>query len=104
MIGATKRYGDEDVWDYTFNAHASIASVEYIHFRDFEKELIYGGWVATFSETEKLRELVLQDVEVYNFDGQALYSVPMLYLARAPENLHIEFPYRKPTTKGETNA
>jgi hypothetical protein len=50
--------------------------------------------VTTYSETEKLRELVLRDVIVYNLEGEELYKTPMLYLARAPENVHIEFPYQ----------
>jgi hypothetical protein len=36
-IRATKTYGDEDVWDFTFNS--PIAAVEYVHFRDFEKKM-----------------------------------------------------------------
>jgi hypothetical protein len=91
-IKATKLYGDEDVWDYTFNS--PIPAVEYINFRDFENEVVYAGWVVSFSETEKLRELVLRDVQVFDFDGELLFEVPMIYLARAPENIHIEFPYR----------
>ena len=89
-IGATKRYGDEDVWDFTFNS--PIAAVEYVHFRDFENKIVYSGWVKEFSETEKLRELVLRDAEIYDFDGNKLFATPLVYLSRAPENLHIEFP------------
>lgn len=90
-IRATKRYGDEDVWDYTFNS--SRASVEYVHFRDFANRLVYAGWVNTFSETGKLRELVLRDVQVYDFNGDHLYDAPLMYLARKPEDIHVEFPH-----------
>jgi hypothetical protein len=55
-IGATKKYGDEDVWDFTFNSRA--VAVDYVHVRDFENGYVYAGWVNTFSETNKLRELV----------------------------------------------
>lgn len=92
FIRATKTYGDEDVWDYTFNS--PIPAVEYVHFRDFENKLVYAGWVKEYSETEKLRELVLRDVQVFDFEGTMQYETPLLYLARAPENIHIEFPYR----------
>lgn len=91
-IGATKKFGDEDIWDFTFNS-ADVA-VEYIHFRDFENKLVYAGWVNTFSETDRVRELVLLDVIVYDFDGQEVSRTPRLYLARPPESIHIEFPYR----------
>jgi hypothetical protein len=95
-IKATKTYGDEDVWDYTFNS--AIPSVEYINFRDFENKIVYAGWVRSFSETEKLRELVLSDVKIFGLDdGEFLFEMPMVYLARAPENIHIEFPYRAET-------
>ena len=98
LIRATKMYGDEDVWDFTFNSPR--AEVEYIHFRDFANSLTYSGWVNTFSETEKLRELVLRDVQVFNFDGEKLFETPLIYLARAPENIHIEFPYRPSPAPG----
>jgi hypothetical protein len=91
-IGATKTYGDEDVWDFTFNSQK--AAVEYVHFRDFTNRIVYSGWVNTFSETEKLRELVLSNAQVYDFDGNLMFEVPSLYLARKPDNIHIEFPYR----------
>jgi hypothetical protein len=93
---ATKRYGDEDVWDYTFNSQG--AEVEYVHLRDFEKQITYAGWVEVFSETEKLRELVLRDVEVYDFNGHMLYETPRIYVARERSNINIEFPYRADAT------
>jgi len=73
-IRATKRYGDEDVWDFTFNAHDR--NVEYVHLRDFDKEIVYAGWVERFSDTEKVRELVLHDVKVYDFEGNELFATP----------------------------
>jgi hypothetical protein len=92
LIGATKRYGDEDVWDYTFNS--GTAEVEYIHLRDFNKKLTYAGWVEAFSETEKQREIRLRDVIVYDFDGEQLFDTPRMYLARKMDDIDIEFPYR----------
>ena len=88
----TKRYGDEDVWDFTFNS--SQAAVEYVHVRDFEKNITYAGWVNTFSETGKLRELVLRDVIIYDSEGNET-EVPLLYLARDPKDIHIGFPYQE---------
>jgi hypothetical protein len=91
-IGATKRYGDEDVWDFTFNS--GKPEVEYVHVRDFDKKITYAGWVEAFSETEKLRELRLRDVIVYDFEGNTLYETPRVYLARKMDNIDMEFPYR----------
>src|SRR5262249_19395690 len=42
-IGATKRYGDEDIWEFMFNSRR--AEVEFINLRDFDKKLTYTGWV-----------------------------------------------------------
>lgn len=89
-IRATKRYGDEDVWDFTFNS--SSPSVRFVNVRDFDKKIVYAGWVKAFSETGRLRELTLLDVELYDFDGKLLYATPRLYLARQPGDIHIEFP------------
>lgn len=89
-IGATKRYGDEDVWDFVFNSSSSAAS--FVHFRDFEQRVTYAGIVEIFSETGQLRELVLSDVIVYDFEQTEMYRVPRLYLARDRANIHIEFP------------
>lgn len=90
-IKATKKYGDEDVWDYTFNSESHIS--DYVHYRDFDKKIVYSGWVDVFSETGKLRELILVDAEVCDFDGNLLYNIPSIYLARSPDNMHLEFPF-----------
>lgn len=94
QIKATKRYGDEDVWDYTFNS--GRPDVEYVHVRDFDKKITYAGWVEAFSESEKQRELRLRDVLVYDFEGKVLFETPRVYLARKADNIDIEFPYREP--------
>jgi len=91
-IGATKRDGDEDVWEFSFNS--GKPEVEYVHVRDFEKRIVYAGWVESFSETEKLRELRLKDVAVFDFDGKLLFKTPRIYLARKMDNIDIEFPVR----------
>jgi len=96
IIGATNTYGDEDVWDFTFNS--PVAAVEYVHLRDFVNKIVYAGWVKEFSETDKLRELVLKDAQIYDFDGNKLFDSPMIYLARAPDNIHVEFPFQERTT------
>ena len=90
LVRATKRYGDEDVWDFTFNSTSQ--AVRFVNLRDFDQKIVYAGWVNAFSETEKLRELTLYDVEVYDFDGNLMFKVPHIYIARKPENIHIEFP------------
>jgi hypothetical protein len=81
-IGATKRYGDEDVWAFVFNSAKPY--VEYVHVRDFEKKIIYSGWVQAFSDSGKSRELLLRDVQIFDFDGNLMYDMPNIYLSREP--------------------
>jgi Family of unknown function (DUF6338) len=90
LIGASKQFGDEDVWDFTFNARDK--NVEYVHLRDFGKKIVYAGWVELFSGTDKVRELVLHDVEVFDFDGNLLFSAPRVYIARPMDSIDVEFP------------
>ncbi len=92
-IRATNRYGDEDVWDFTFNSPSP--SVRFVNVRDFGKKIVYAGRVDAFSETGKLRELTLREVEIYDFDGNLLYATPRLYLARRSDDIHIEFPVQE---------
>ena len=61
--------------------------------RDFDKKIFYTGKVTAFSETGKLRELTLSEVQLYDFDGNFMYAAPSLYLARKPDDIHIEFPF-----------
>jgi hypothetical protein len=62
--------------------------------RDFEKQMVFSGWVRAFSESEKARELLLLDVRVTDFAGAFLYEVELMYLAAPSDSFHIEFPVR----------
>lgn len=89
-INATTTYGDEDVWNFVFNSQSE--SVDFVHFRDFDQRVVYAGYVDIYSDNDVLRELVLRDVEVYDFEGLKMYDVPRLYIAKEPAKIHIEFP------------
>ena len=94
LMKATSKYGHEDVWDFTFAS--SGEEVEYVHVRDFRRGIIYAGWVHVFSETGKLRELLLKDVIIYDGEGRQTGTVPLLYIAKDGSDIHIEFPHRGP--------
>ncbi|MDP9590573.1 UNVERIFIED_ORG: hypothetical protein J2W19_003137 [Shinella zoogloeoides] len=100
-IGATKTYGDEDVWDFVLNSRS--AESEYVHVRDFDNKIVYAGWVTLFSETGKMRELLLNSVEIYDFDGALLFEIPRVYIARKPEGMHVEFPATPENVAEESN-
>lgn len=91
-IGATRRYGDEDVWSYTLNSDQS--HVEYVNLRDLKNGFIFAGYVNTYSESEDYRELLLRDVIVYDEHGTEISSPPYLYLSRPKDDIWIEFPYK----------
>lgn len=92
-IGATTRFGTEDVWSFTFNS--SQAHVEYIDLRDVEKGFVYSGYVNAYSEVDGIRELLLTDVIVWNDNGDEVTRAPHLYLSKSKDNIWIEFPYTK---------
>ena len=90
-IKATRKYGDEDVWDFVLNS--SSKEVEFVNIRDFDRKVIFSGFVSVFSETDKTRELIISDVIVYDFDGIELYKTPRMYIANPTDSVIIEFPY-----------
>lgn len=92
-IGATRRYGDEDVWSYTMNSNQVL--VEYVHFRDLENGYIFAGWVNTYSESEDQRELLLRDVIVYDEEGTEISRPPHLYISRPKNHIWLEFPFKE---------
>ncbi|RCX10433.1 hypothetical protein DFR58_12925 [Anaerobacterium chartisolvens] len=87
LISATKRYGDEDVWDYLHN----IPNIEWMVIRDHKINMYYYCWIKVFSETDEKRELLLGDVSVYNADGQFCYDTKAMYISREYHDLTIEF-------------
>ena len=103
LIRATRKYGDEDVWDLTFSS--SVVKPDYVHVRDFDKGIVYAGWVEAFSETGKLRELLLSDALIYDDSGEETTieetTIRFLYIARDKTYIHIEFPSASPSGTGK---
>ncbi|QMU57090.1 MAG: hypothetical protein GKR98_02055 [Boseongicola sp.] len=90
-IGATNRFGDQDVWSFTLNSEQP--HVEYVNIRNVELGFTYSGWVNSFSEHEEVREILLEDAYIYDNNGSEVQRVPHLYLSMDRKNLWIEFPY-----------
>ncbi|MBQ5546456.1 MAG: hypothetical protein H7707_03085 [Acetobacter sp.] len=95
-IGVTKKFGNEDVWQYLLNSRTP--GMEWVDVRDVENKIIYSGFIKCFSETEKTRELFLLEVIVYqadsvNINGECkeLYRVPQMYISRPSESVIMEF-------------
>lgn len=89
-IGATHRFGDEDVWEYF---HNSPDTGSWLYVRDHKEELVYYGWLEAYSESGDDRELLLSDVEVYTDEtDEPLDAVPLLYVSRDAYDFTIEIP------------
>lgn len=86
-LRVSQKYGDENLYSYFLNAN----EIDWIYVRDFERKLTYQGRVVSFSENEKVQELVLSDVTVYAYeDSTEYYSVPNIYLCREVGQFVIE--------------
>lgn len=87
----TNKYGDENLYSYFLNAD----DVEEVYIRDIENNLTYHGIINSFSENDHIKEIVLIDVVVYEYEfSKELYSLDKIYLSKAKENLIIELPYK----------
>ena len=101
--GVTRKFGDEGVWEYAFNM--GTASVEYVNVRDFQNKVAYAGFVKAFSEGGEFREILLDQVRVSELDsGAHLFEMPMIYLSRTRDSLHIEFPFNPQPQKPEEGS
>jgi len=86
----TQRFGDEDVWELYHNMPGN----EWVYVRDHKLSLTYYGWIYAYSDSEKERELLMQDVEVFSSEekGEPLYHRKILYISRHRHDLTIEVP------------
>lgn len=101
-IGATHRFGDEDVWEYF---HNSPDTGSWLYVRDHQEELVYYGWLEAYSETGDDRELLLSDVVVYtNETDEPLDAVPLLYVSRAAYDFTIQIPPKDEPAEVTDNA
>ncbi|WP_417900464.1 DUF6338 family protein [Bacillus haimaensis] len=88
-IKITKKFGQLDVWSYTFDS----PDIGWVIVRDLDQDLMYQGWVEAFSDTHEINELLLRDVNVYrNSTAEELYFMQGLYITRDLNNIIIEFP------------
>jgi hypothetical protein len=92
-IRATQHYGDEDVWHFFWNAPDDQKNAGWVVVRDHALDLVYYGFVSTWSDSGRDRELILGQVEVFsNVDGRLLYEIEHLYVCREKHALSIEVP------------
>lgn len=81
------KYGDENLYSYYLNAK----EIDWIYIRDIHNNLTYQGRVVSYSENEKIQEIVLSEVTVFRYEDSAeLYSVPTIYLNKEMGGFIIE--------------
>ncbi|WP_026393988.1 hypothetical protein [Acetobacterium malicum] len=81
------KIGDQDVWTEFIknNSH------DYLTIRDYKTGYYYTATIEVYSESEAKRELVINDVDVYDSDnGEMLYNVEKMYLSRSEDDLVFE--------------
>lgn len=101
-IRLTKRLNDNDVWQ---GFHNKGREARWLFVRDHKLGLVYYGWIEQFSESDRERELLMREVEVYSAfsDGSddsgenagrcmRLYKAESIYFCRERYDLTLEIP------------
>ncbi len=92
FLHVTRRFGDEDVWNFFHNLPEK-QEYEWVYIRDHKTNLLYFGFIHAYSDSEKERELLMGDVDVFSNDnGEFIYKAKMLYICRSRYDLTIEIP------------
>jgi len=86
-IHISSKYGDENLFSYYLNSD----EIDWIYIRWPERNLIYRGRIDNYSETRDIQELVLLDVDIYNYQDSAfLYHTKNIYLCGKAGDFIIE--------------
>lgn len=83
----SNKYGDENLYSYFLNS----PDVNWVYIRVIENSLTYLGCVESFSETPENKEIVLNQVTVYNYpDSKKMYEIERIYLIFPKDKIIIE--------------
>jgi hypothetical protein len=97
-LNISNKYGDENLFTNFLNSN----DLEWVYVRDLKNQLTYKGSVKMFSETENLKEIVLENVTVFNYpDSLLLYSIPKIYLSLQLNEIIIEQAINKTIENGK---
>jgi hypothetical protein len=85
----TTRYGDDDVWSFYLNS----PSAEWIYIHNKKANLTYYGKIRAYSDSAEKRELLIEDVIVYESDTWTeKYQTNAVYLELNSFDFVIESP------------
>lgn len=76
-FGVTNKYGSENAYSYFLN----FENIDYVYIRCISSNLTYCGKISVFSENDGIREIILEDVKVYDYGtSEWLYDIDKVYL------------------------
>lgn len=89
IFRVTSMFGNKDVWDFYHKNYGS----EWVFVRDHKIGLVYFGHILAYSDSDKERELIIKDVDVFdNKTSEFQYKTPVIYISRSRDDLSIELP------------
>ena len=80
----TKRIDNQPVWEHAFDRNDIVVV------RDKVTTNTYYGRVVAFSDNSEIRELILEDVYIYDQEGDRLYHTESVYLSRNHNEFTVE--------------
>lgn len=89
-LRVTNKFSQKDVWANTFD---NINENIWVRIRKFKEGVIYEGWVRKFSSTKDRKELLLEDVYIYNLKtAYIIGKAKDIYLSmKSDEDIAVEF-------------
>lgn len=85
--------GTDDIWEFSLGFKGRHG--EYVYVRDFDHNLVFFGYVLAYSDNSDVRELLLEDVEIYDLEAKHLYNLDRLYITMPCAGARVEFPSEK---------
>jgi hypothetical protein len=96
MLHVSNRDSEEDLWEMFQENNGN----EWVVVRDHKVGLYYFGHILAYSDSEKKRELIMEEVSVFNEEGEPCYNVDRIYIGREFDDLTVEI-YNKDTMIAE---
>lgn len=89
-IKLTKRFGDSSIWTFILNSYDTN---NWVTIRSEKRALIYQGYVRAFSTVKDRKEILLIEVEVFDFNSaEKVAEIPVMYIWFAEdEDIILEF-------------
>lgn len=88
-LAVSSKYGDENLFSFFLNSK----EVEWVYVRDKGAGLTYFGAVISYSDCDRIQEIVMSEVIVYDYEtSDELYKIASIYLTKNVGEFVIEVP------------